>query len=396
VTLLDARPAERGERAAAAAATPARRKPRVVLLQTQAEAAGAQEISRILGLGLAARGHEMHHVFLFRRTAAFDSQPDTFFCAPARPRGPAGVARMFAALVRHLRALDADALLCFQHYGNLVGAAAAPLAGIRTVVANRTSAISLVPRWARALDLALGASGRFARVVVNSAAVEQEYRGYPAGYRARVRHIDHGFAIKHSDVSREMARRRLGLPAQAVLLGSVARLHPGKNLGAAVRLLAGDAGWHLALAGQGAERDALARLAQELGVGDRLHFAGELSADGIGLFLRALDLFVFPTLAETFGLAAVEAAQAGIPVVANDLDVLREVLADEAGNPCALFADAADADAFAGAVRRLLADGELAAALAARGRALARRYSLDAIVDRYAPLIQHAVLHSGR
>src|SRR4029453_8347045 len=43
---------------------------RVVLVQTQAEAAGAQEITRILGRGLTARGYDVYSIFLFRRTAA--------------------------------------------------------------------------------------------------------------------------------------------------------------------------------------------------------------------------------------------------------------------------------------------------------------------------------------
>src|SRR5207247_6357544 len=50
-------------------AKPARRPLRLVLVQTQAEGAGAQEISRILGQGLDARGYDVHHVFFFRRTA---------------------------------------------------------------------------------------------------------------------------------------------------------------------------------------------------------------------------------------------------------------------------------------------------------------------------------------
>src|SRR5207253_2741046 len=111
------------------------------------------------------------------------------------------------------------------------------------------------------------------------------------------------------------------------LLGSVARLHPSKNLAAAIRLLPDRPTWHLALAGQGPARGELAALAAELGVRDRLHFAGELSPERVGVFLKGLDVFVFPSLAESFGLAAVEAAQAGVPVVANELPVLREVMA---------------------------------------------------------------------
>ena len=53
-------------------------------VQTQAD--GVQELSRILGGGLRASGYDVHHAFLFRRTAAFDHHPNVFFCARDWPR----------------------------------------------------------------------------------------------------------------------------------------------------------------------------------------------------------------------------------------------------------------------------------------------------------------------
>src|SRR5690349_4949321 len=81
------------------------RRPRVVLVQTQAEGAGAQEIARILGNGLKDKDYDIHYVFFFRRTAAFDRQPNTFFCSMRRPADLASLMRMFNALVDRLREL---------------------------------------------------------------------------------------------------------------------------------------------------------------------------------------------------------------------------------------------------------------------------------------------------
>jgi len=381
-----------GNGAVPAGARPAGR--RVVLVQTKAEAAGAQEITRILGRGLTARGYDVYSIFLFRRTAAFDREPNTAFCAAQRPTGPVTLLKMFVALVRHLKELQPDVALCFQHYGILVGTLAAHMAGTPIVIANRTSSKSLVPRWARAADLAFGLIGLFRRVVVNCRAIEQEYAAFPRRYRNRVMRIDHGFEAKAAALGRNDARKLLKLPADATLVGSVGRLHPGKNLAAAIRILPGR-DWHLALAGQGEARRELAALAAALGVNDRVHFLGELPPARIGAFLRALDVFVFPSLAETFGLAAVEAAQAGVPVVANDIDVLRETLA-VGGRPCALFVNANDTGAFATAVQRLVEDRQLAAVLASRGTQLSQRYSLGAMVERYAGLIEAVARRSWR
>ena len=118
-----------------------------------------------------------------------------------------------------------------------------------------------------------------------------------------------------------------------------------------------------------------------------MHFLGELGPDRIGVLLAALDCFVFASSAETFGLAPVEAAQAGVPVVANGISILKDVLAVD-GQPCAQFVDTGDPTAFAEAVRRVLGDDELAASLQVRGRRLRERYPLGAMVDGYARLIE--------
>ena len=359
---------------------------RIALVQTQAEGAGAQEIMRILGAGLKARGYDVQNVFLFRRTAAFDGQANTHFCAFERPNDVRSILKMLRDLVRHLRALRPDVVLTFQHYGNLIGGAAARLAGA-AVIANRTSARALEPGWTRALDFAFGLTGLFDRVVVNSKAVTDEYESFPWAYRKRIVRIDHGFEPKRSSASRDEARRRFVLPLDAPLLGSVARLHPEKNLESAIRLLARRADWHLALAGQGEHRAILEAVARELNVAQRVHFLGELRPEEVAILLKGLDVFVFPTRMETFGLAAVEAAQAQVPVVASDIAVMREVLmVDE--RPCALFVDPADTDSFANAVDRLLRDDELRFSLMGHAHGLARRYSMDSMVDRCAALIR--------
>jgi hypothetical protein len=149
------------------------------MIQTQAEGAGAQEISRILGHGLAAKGYDVHHIFFFRRTAAFDNEPNAVFCALRRPDGIADVVRMFAALVEHLRKLKPDVVLCFQHYGNVLGALAARISGAKLIIANRTSAKVLEPRLTRWIDLAFGMTGLFKKIVVNSKEIEGEYGVYP-------------------------------------------------------------------------------------------------------------------------------------------------------------------------------------------------------------------------
>ncbi len=59
---------------------------RVVQVQTQAEAAGAQRVSDMVGEGLRARGHEARTVFMYRKTDAYDRDPHADFVLSAPPR----------------------------------------------------------------------------------------------------------------------------------------------------------------------------------------------------------------------------------------------------------------------------------------------------------------------
>ncbi|WP_330082674.1 glycosyltransferase family 4 protein [Methylocystis iwaonis] len=361
----------------------------VAIVQTQAENAGAQEIARQLANGFAARGWRVRQIFFFRRTESFDADPNVFFCAKERPSTAFGVLKLIGALYSEFRREKPDAVVTLQHYGNLIGAPIARLAGKSVVIANQLTSAQLVPGPVALADKLMGAVGFYDHIVVNSAQTEAEYRDYPSSYAKLLTRVDHGFFDKSSPLAKSQARARLGLPQEVPLLGCAARLHHLKQLDLAIRTLVENPDQHLALAGQGQERDNLEALAAALGVADRVHFLGELGTAQMGAFLASLDCFVFPSAAETFGLAPVEAAQAGVPVVVNDIEVLREVLAVD-GEPCAIFVDARDTKAFAAATRRLLSDAELSTKLTAVGRRLTERYPLDAMIEDYVRLAASA------
>jgi len=366
--------------------TPTRQKT-VAIVQTQAENAGAQEIARQLSQGFEKRGWRTRQIFYFRRTDSFDHEPNVFFCARERPSSPLGVLRMLGELYKEFDREKPDVVMMLQHYGNVIAAPIARMAGKSILVANQLTPSDLIPRPVALVDKLMGSVGLYDHIVVNSAQTEADYRGYPAPYARRITRIDHGFFDKSAPIDKAEARAKLGLPQDVTMLGCAARLHATKQVDLAIRILEENKDQHLAVAGQGKEHDALGALAASLGVADRVHFLGELDTAGMGVFLAALDCFVFPSAMETFGLAPVEAAQAGLPVVANDIEVLRHVLAvgDE---PCAIFVDARDTASFAEAVRRTLGDSELRMKITSAGRRLAERYPLDAMIDDYLKLME--------
>lgn len=74
--------------------------------------------------------------------------------------------------------------------------------------------------------------------------------------------------------------------------------------------------------GDGSERNSLTILASELGIGDRIHFLGNIDQESLSLMLPQMDLVLSPSM----GRALTEAALAGIPIVAYDTDCHPEIV----------------------------------------------------------------------
>ena len=130
-------------------------------------------------------------------------------------------------------------------------------------------------------------------------------------------------------------------------------------------------------------RDELVEVARRLKVIDRLHLAGPLPWEGVHSFLSSLDLFIFPSQFEGFGIALVEALQVGVPVLANDLPVLREVLIPAPGLIGGVLAPVSDRRAWLREIASLTADQSRRSALVEAGRRVADFYSLETMIDGY-------------
>ena len=239
-------------------------------------------------------------------------------------------------------------------------------------------------RWLRDAD-AFVAMSRLIRVELQAASVPGE----------RIRLLPHGVDTVRfhppSPDERAALRGRLGLP-QGLLAVYSGRLLRGKGLETLVEALGVPSvprDLHVVLlgSGEGQALDATEGLRQRVaqrGLEARVVFAGR--RDRVEDYLRACDLFVFPSLFEALGIALVEAAACGLPAIASRTGGIVDVVDDAHSG---LLVPPGDPAALAGALSALAGDAARRAAMGAAARAVAvSRFDERDVLEGYRALFR--------
>ena len=179
----------------------------------------------------------------------------------------------------------------------------------------------------------------------------------------------------------EVAASLRAAPAQAppgIIM--VARMSHWKDQPTLLRALSGlkDLDWALELVGDGPSKGSVEQLAGELGLADRIHFAGY--RDDVPSRLAAAQVFVLATKWEGFPRAILEAMRAGLPVIASEVGGVRESVRDgENGYVVAC----GDVEALRTRLRALLSDPDLRGRMGAASRSLYEdRFGLERLLTQ--------------
>jgi glycosyltransferase involved in cell wall biosynthesis len=120
----------------------------------------------------------------------------------------------------------------------------------------------------------------------------------------------------------------------------------------------------------GSEDPALARLVEELALGDRVHRARHVSDGELAGWYAGASVLAAPSVEEGFSFPVVEAQGLGVPVVASDIPVHREV-----AGPAACFVAVGDVDALTSALEAAVDGGPAIERAIEVGRTNAARFT---------------------
>ena len=198
---------------------------------------------------------------------------------------------------------------------------------------------------------------------------------------SNVRVIPNGIALDAWRSARALPRAELGIGDDDLVVGSVGRLVESKAYDDLLRAVArlDDPRVHVVMVGDGPDRDALRRLADDLGLQGRAHWLG-VRAD-VARLLKRFDVFVLPSLWEGHSVALLEAMAAGCACVVSAIPELVQTL-----GTAGIAVPPRDVEHLSAALRDLLSSPAERQRLQAEAHRQVERFSIEESAQRYVSL----------
>ena len=287
---------------------------RIVQLLYSVQDRGGEAVAYRLAQGFRARSYPTHNIGVFRTVPVTTSTADFEILYSSRP-SLFGNVGCFLRLVRVLRRERPAALIMHGDLAQIIGAPAALLAGIRQRIAVNHLAVGLVVKWLRPVHATMGALGFYRHIVFVGDSARRDADGLPQRFLDRSTVIPN--AVPLASGNGDAARVRFGIPADTTVLLNVGSLSEQKNQQVLIRAMLDVTDAILVIVGDGPLVDELEYLAR--GLSERVRLLGRVPIDEIADIYAMADIFVFPSRYEGRPLALLEAATAGLPILATPI-----------------------------------------------------------------------------
>jgi N-acetyl-alpha-D-glucosaminyl L-malate synthase BshA len=382
------RPAARASRAKRA---PHRREPKRKLkigISCYAHFGGSGVVASELGRELARRGHEVHLIASHLPFRLRSFEPNIFFheatpaVYPVFEEAPSNLAlatKMVEVTENYmLDVMHVHYAMPFATSAYLAKQIMLPraLGVVTTLHGTDITVVGAEPSFFRITQFSMQSSDRLTAV----SRFLKERAEATFGFTKPIEVI-YNFVDPHVFAPKRDSRIRLAAPGTKVLMHA-SNFRPVKNIPVVIQVFAEvrkKLQAKLVMVGDGPEKAAAEQLARELGVHRDVLFLG--NQDCMEEMLPLADVFLLPSSSESFGLVALEAMSAEVPVICSNAGGLSEVV--EHGFTGFLH-DPAHVAGYTASVLKLLTNDPLRRTMGRRGRRVAmERFSAEEMVERY-------------
>ncbi len=251
-------------------------------------------------------------------------------------------------------------------------------------IVGETIIQAYLPQFCRSCDLVIAPSEGLRQVLLR------------LGVDAPMEVVPNGVNLEpFSKITRLEDRSLQGFSPEQVILAYVGRLGPEKNLPFLLRSFAGTAAAfdtvHLLMIGDGPERDNLQDLVHNMGIDEKVHFAGMVPYKELPGYLASADGFVTASVTEVHPLSVIEAMAAGLPVLGINSPGVGDTIEDGVTG----FLASDDLAAFTAKMVHLVMDRDLRARLGDQARQAAKAYDIkrttQLMLERYTRVVKGSV-----
>ncbi len=349
---------------------------------------GSGVVASELGRELARRGHEVHLIASHLPFRLRSFEPNMYFheAAPAHypvfedaPSNLALATKMVEVVENyHLDVLHVHYAMPFATSAYLAKQIMLPeqLGVVTTLHGTDITVVGAEPAFFRVTQFSIQSSDRITAV---SRFLKE--RAEAAFGITKPIEVIYNFVDPHVFAPRRDSRIRFGGPGTKVLMHA-SNFRQVKNIPVVIQVFAEvrkKVKAKLVMVGDGPEKAGAEQLARELGVQRDVLFLG--NQDLMEEMLSLADVFLLPSSSESFGLVALEAMSAEVPVVCSNAGGLPEVV--EHGFTGFLH-DPQHVAGYTNSVLKLLTNENLRRTMGRRGRRVAiDRFGADAMIEQY-------------
>lgn len=262
--------------------------------------------------------------------------------------------------------------------GDIRGRLAAKLAKVKIIISTEQN-INIDERWFRRFAKIISSFWANEIVAISSAVAQDMRKRYLLPKIKSQLIIPNGLNLKKFFYQENRPKQN------PILVGAVGRLTKQKGFDILITA------WHkiqlanakLIIVGEGQEREVLKKQIKNLGLKEQIELAGDIS--DMPNFYKNLNLMVIPSRWEGLGIVALEAGASGVPIIANDIDGLKDIIDSKTGWPV----NASEADNLSKTLKIVLNSLETEE-IKIRQRALRSlvetKFSIERVSDEYSKL----------
>jgi glycosyltransferase involved in cell wall biosynthesis len=328
---------------------------KVLLVINSSDNGGAQKMIVALYKGMLHFFPDSKIVFLQKINSQYSDVKGAYYLSEKLSR-PSDYIEVYKKLKEVFREESPDVTISFLPLSNILSSIIGKNSGVKTRIVSQRNPPQTYGNVVRWVDRVIGSMGYYSHNVCNSEAGMASFDKYAVSYKKNLSVIRNCVEPADFTITKEEAKKSLGIIDDRMILCCVGRLHEQKNHQLLGRTMKHIDNAVLYCAGDGPLREEITALISEYKLTDKIILLGDLERSQVRLLLRASDLFVIPSRYEGLSNSLIEAMAFGLPVVFSNIPSFTNFLKleDKDDKYAGILVDSDNEKDWASAIQKLI------------------------------------------